>query len=97
MHIQKTTRNSGKSAVAHENHCADCEKDISALKKDLASLVKENDSLKKDLDAIKKQLKELADKPAPAPAASGKDPRVDKILKVLKSNGSFRIKYSAPD
>lgn len=97
MPIQKTTRNAGKAAVAHENHCADCEKDISALKKNLTSLTKENAALKKDLDAIKKQLKELAAKPAPAPASSGKDPRVDKILKVLKRDGSFRIRYSAPD
>jgi len=107
MPVQKSSSSLSKS---HENHCADCEKDIAGLKKDIATITKENESLKKDLalitkssdslkkelDEIKKQLKELSDKPAPV-ASAGKDPRVDKILKVLSSNGSFKIKYSAPD
>ena len=67
---------------AAEECCAKCVKDVAALKKELASSKKQCNDLVLLVGKLEKRLADLELRPN----ASSQDPRVDKLINVLKQS-----------
>ena len=89
MPIKKSTPIK-KSAA--EECCAKCEKDITALKKELAASNKQCGDLALLVGKLEKRLAAVEAKPE----AEAKDPRVDRLISVLRNSiPKFQKKWSS--